>query len=170
MSKTKVLSSRGAKQRGDLKRWDCRAPLAMTKRHAMLAMTIRYAMLAMTIRYAMLAMTKRRALRDRNDNTPRSARNDNTPRSAREDVLKTVSEILDKIDTNWVSRKDTSKRYLRYFSEALKKGNTPVKLYIIGILEKIGDFSVPELLARALEDRDRSVRLRAAKALKRIKV
>ena len=87
-----------------------------------------------------------------------------------EDVLKTVSEILDKIDINWVSRKDTSKRYLRYFSEALKQGNTPVKIYIIGVLEKIGDFGVPELLARALEDRDRDVRLRAAKALKRIKV
>ena len=87
-----------------------------------------------------------------------------------EDVLKTVSEILDKIDTNWVSRKDTSKRYLRYFSEALNKGNTPVKLYIIGVLEKTGDFGVPELLTRALEDRDRDVRLRAAKALKRIKV
>ncbi len=81
-----------------------------------------------------------------------------------------MSEILDKIDINWVSRKDTSKRYLRYFSEALKQGNTPVKIYIIGVLEKIGDFGVPELLARALEDRDRDVRLRAAKALKRIKV
>jgi len=87
-----------------------------------------------------------------------------------EEFLKSVSEVLDTIDPDWATKR-TARRHLRSFSELLKKGDMPVRLYIIGVLEKIGDKipGVSELLTIALEDQDRGVQLRAAKALEKIK-
>ena len=87
---------------------------------------------------------------------------------AEETVLQRVSHVLDTIDNTWAT-KESTKKHLPYFSEALKKGNMPVKLYMIGVLEKIGGPGASEILTRALEAEDETVRSSAAKALERIK-
>ena len=85
-----------------------------------------------------------------------------------EAVPQCVLEALDKIDYQWATEESTRK-YLRYFSEALMKGNIPVKLCIIDVLEKIGDPGVSEILTKALEAEEKKIRLRAAKALEKIR-
>jgi HEAT repeat protein len=85
-----------------------------------------------------------------------------------ETVLQSVSQALDAINPNWAVG-ESVRKYLRYFSEALKKGNVPVKLFVIEVLEKTGIPSVSEILATAFESENRNVRLRAAKAIETIK-
>ncbi len=84
-----------------------------------------------------------------------------------ENILKYVSDTLKMIDPDWAD-KESTKKYLHYFAEALKKGNSAVKLYMIDVIEKIDDPKVPELLKQSLKDKDKAVRLRAARALNNI--
>lgn len=71
------------------------------------------------------------------------------------------------IDPYWAV-KGSTKKYLHYFAEALKKGNSAVKLFMIDVIEKIDDPKIPELLTHSLKDKDKAVRLRAARALNNI--
>jgi HEAT repeat protein len=83
---------------------------------------------------------------------------------AEESVLERVSWALGLIDPYW-DEKESLLNYLGYFSEALKKGSIAVKLCIIEVLQEIGHTSVSEILKSAMEADDKTVRLRAAKAL-----
>jgi len=90
-----------------------------------------------------------------------------------EDVLIAAGEALEKIDPYWYAR-DATRQYLPYFSEALKKGGKHVKLYFIGILEKIGelgiaDIDVADILKDYIKDEDKNIRLSTALALEKIK-
>jgi len=79
-----------------------------------------------------------------------------------------VSDALDKIDCNWTTR-EWARKHLCYLSEALMKGNIPVKFYVMDILERIGDPGVSEILTKALAIEEKNVQLRAAEALEKIK-
>ena len=79
-----------------------------------------------------------------------------------------ASDALDKIDCDW-TKKECTQKYLSYFSEALMKGNIPVKFHIIDILERIGDMGAIEILTKALDLEEKNVQSRASKALERIK-
>lgn len=85
-----------------------------------------------------------------------------------ETVSLCVSGALETIDCNW-TQTESARKHLCYFSEALMKGNIPVKFHIIDILEKMGDPGVSELLTKALEFEEKNIQSRVEKALHRIK-
>lgn len=79
-----------------------------------------------------------------------------------------VSDALDTIDCDW-TKKEWAQKHLYYLSEALMKGNIPVKFSVIDILERIGDQGAIDILTKALELEEKNVQSRAAEALEKIK-